>query len=551
MDTIFYNAIVHTMDKVDSVYEAVGIEDNKIVFVGSNKEAARLDAKKKIDLKGKLLLPSFSDTHLHVLHYALAESMVKLADCRSLKKVIEEGKDHLQKEGTKFGWLLGRGWNQNKFRDEDRFLTKDDLDKISTELPIFFSRVCGHMATVNSKGLEQIMAMDEAEELKDYIDTKTGILTESAVSLRSELFAKISVAELEELFLNAHKDLNKAGITDVHSADFSTLSGDSWQKVIKAYQSLEKKDKLTVRTYEQAMFNDQNLIDDFIDAGYRTGDGSDFFKIGPLKLLADGSLGARTAYMKRPYNDDKRTNGVLIFSKEELENIFEKAHKNGLQIAVHAIGDKAIGLNVDLLNQLNKETEIEKNGRSKEKYETGRGEVSRRKNPLRHGIVHAQFTNQQILDKMKAGDLLAYIQPIFIDSDMEIAEKRVGSKRLDKTYAWKTMREMGIRTAGGSDAPVESFDILENIYSAVTRKNREGRPEEGWLPEEKLSVEEAVRLFTTEAAYAAFEEDIKGSIEEGKLADMVVLDKDIFEIDPDETKDVGIVYTIMNGEIVQ
>ena len=529
MDLLLYNGIIKTMDEKNSTYEAVGIKNNKITFLGNNERAKKLEADKKIDLGGKLLLPGFIDTHLHILHYALAESMVKLADCKSLQEVLKKGRLHLEKEGLKFGWLLGRGWNQNNFQDTDQFITKDDLDKISKEHPIFFSRVCGHMATVNSKGLEEILAMEKANKLNEYIDEETGILTESAVSLKSDLLGKITVEELEELLQKAHKDLNKAGITGIHSADFSTLPSGDWEKVIKAYKSLKSKDKLKVRTYEQAMFDNIKVINDFINKGYKTGDGSEFFKIGPLKLLADGSLGARTAYMNEPYNDDQSTRGILIFSRDELEEIFEKAHKNGLQIAVHAIGDGAIELNVDLLNEINKNEEG---------------------NPLRHGIVHAQFTNEEILKKMKKGNILAYIQPVFVGTDMEIAEDRVGKDRLKKAYAWKSMLDMGIKAPGSSDAPVESFDIMENIYNAVTRKNKEGKPAGGWLPEEKLSVEEAVSLFTTEAAYVSFEENLKGSLEKGKLADMVVLDKNIFEIRPKNIKDTEIIYTILDGEIV-
>ncbi len=547
MDTIFYNAVVQTMDENNSVYEAVGIKDNKIAFLGNNHKVLEMQAEKKIDLKGKLLLPGFIDTHLHILHYALAESMVKLVDCESLEEVIKKGKNHFKKEGLKFGWLFGRGWNQNNFVDTNEFISKDDLDQISTEIPIFFSRVCGHMATVNSKGLEKIMEMNRAEKLSNYIDEETGILTESAVSLKSDLIEEITVKEIEELLLKAHQDLNKVGITGVHSADFSTLPVDGWEKVINAYKFLEEEDKLNVRTYEQCMFDNKDVIDDFIEKGYKTGDGSDLFKIGPLKLLADGSLGARTAYMNEAYQDDKSTKGILIFSKEELKMIFKKAHKNGLQLAIHAIGDGAIELNVDLLNELNEKYEPQILDDLKSKVNIN---VSQEKNPLRHGIVHAQFTNQELLNKMKKGDLLAYIQPVFIDSDMKIAESRVGKDRLKKAYAWKSMLDMGIKAPGSSDAPVESFDIMENIYFAVTRKDRNGMPAEGWLPEEKLSVEEAVRLFTIEAAYASFEEDLKGSIEKGKLADMVVLDRNIFEIEKNEIKNTEVIYTIIDGKIV-
>ena len=547
MDKIFYNGVIRTMDNKNSIYEAVGIKDNKISFLGSNKEAKKLRAQKKIDLKGQLLLPGFIDTHLHILHYALAESMVKLNGCKSVKELIKKGKEHLADEGLKFGWLFGRGWNQNNFKNTDDFITKYDLDKISTEHPIFFSRVCGHMAAVNSKGLEKIMNMEKSVELSKYIDEETGLLTESAVSLKSDLFGQITVKEIEELLLKAHKDLNEVGITGVHSADFSTLPADNWPKVIEAYKSLEKKGELKVRTYEQCMFNDEEVIDDFIDEKYKTGDGSNFFKIGPLKLLADGSLGARTAYMNEAYNDDQSTRGILIFSRNELEEIFEKAHKNGLQIAVHAIGDGAIELNTELINKLNQKDKPYISEKLRKYADIRENEEI---NPLRHGIVHAQFTNKEILNKMSKGDILTYIQPVFIGADMKIAEDRVGKKRLEKAYAWKSMLDKAIKVPGSSDAPVENFSIMENIYYAVTRKNDEGKPEGGWLPKEKLSVEEAVRLFTNEAAYASFEEKLKGSLEKGKLADMVVLDRNIFKIEKDEIKDTEVIYTIIDGKIV-
>ena len=547
MKKVFYNGLVYCMDKKDNIYEAIAIEDNKIYFLGNNKEAKKLEADQKIDLKGKIILPSFVDTHLHVLHYALAESMVNLTDCKSKEEVIKKAKSFLDDEGLQFGWLLGRGWNQNNFENNNDFLKKEDLDQISTEIPIFFSRVCGHMATVNSKGLEKILKMKKADELGEYINEESGVLTESALSLKSNFYKDISVDEIKELLLKAHKDLNKAGITTVHSDDFGTLAKSNWEKVIKAYKSLEENNELTVRTYEQCIFDGMKGINEFIEKGYQTGDGSNFFKIGPLKLLADGSLGARTAYMQEPYSDDKNNQGLLLFSKEELAKIFEKAHKNGLQIAVHAIGDGTIGLVTDLLNEINRKYEVDLENSLKEYTNINLKEDN---NPLRHGIVHAQFTNGNILAKMKKGDLLAYIQPVFVATDLKIAEDRVGKKRLEKAYAWKTMLDMGIQASGSSDAPVESFDIMENIYFAVTRKNNEGKPEEGWFPEEKLSVKEAVSLFTNRAAYPSFEENLKGSLEKGKLADMVVLDKNIFKIDFDDIKNTEIVYTIIGGEII-
>jgi len=528
-DIIFYNGVIRTIDEKGSITEAIGIKDNRISFLGSSAEALRLDSKMRIDLMGQLVLPGFTDTHLHILDYALAESQVKLNDCCSIQEVIEKGRDYFVKNGASRGWILGRGWDQRRFKDESRLLTRHDLDKISTEYPLLYSRVCGHVASVNSLALEKLLEMEEAKGLMQYIDTENGILRESAAFIHPRLLEGLSTEAVEELISHAHKDLNKEGITGIHTADFLALPEKEWEKIIDAYRGLENKRKLTVRTYEQCMFNEFKVFEDFMSKGYRTGQGSSLFRIGPLKLLADGSIGARTALMKEPYSDDPGNYGFQVFNEDALRKFFTAAAEAGMQIAVHGIGDRSIEITADLINELNS---------------------SKKGNPDRHGIVHAQFTNQAILEKMKSGDILAYIQPVFVGSDMDIAESRVGKKRLEKAYAWKTMLDMGIKVSGGSDCPVESFSILENIYYAVTRKNSKGSPEEGWLPQEKLTVDEAVRLFTIYAAYPSFEEAEKGSLEIGKLADMAVVDRDIYSIAPEDIKDARVTMTIMDGKIV-
>lgn len=529
MDIVFHNGKIHTMDEKSSVKEAVGIRGNRIAFLGSNAEAAELDAARRIDLKGQLVFPGFTDTHLHILEYALAESHVKLNGCSSIQELIAAGREYFNMHGTTRGWILGGGWDQRKFKDGGRLPTRKDLDKISTEYPLLYSRVCGHMAAVNTLALEKILAMEESKGLLQYIDAENGILTESAAFIYTRLLDSLSAEDIEGLILLGHKNLNKEGITGVHTADFLALPEKEWEKIIEAYRSLENKGMLTVRTYEQCMFNEIEVFWDFLEKGYRTGQGSSVFRIGPLKLLADGSLGARTALMKEPYSDEPESYGLQVFDEAALRSFFALADEANMQIAVHGIGDRSIEITAELLNELNEG----KNG-----------------NPNRHGIVHAQFTNPEILEKMKSGDILAYIQPVFVGSDMDIAESRVGRERLNKAYAWKTMLDMGIKTSGGSDCPVESFSIMENIYFAVTRKNISGSPEGGWLPQEKLKVEEAVRLFTVNSAYPSFEEADKGSLEIGKYADMTVVDRDIYDIPPEEIKNAGITMTVMDGRIV-
>ena len=250
---------------------------------------------------------------------------------------------------------------------------------------------------------------------------------------------------------------------------------------------------------------------------------------GPLKLLTDGSLGARTAWMRQPYADDPSTRGIATMTRAQLDELVSLANAHGLQCVCHAIGDAAIEMVLDTFENVNRTSPD---------------------NPLRHGIVHCQITNPRILQGMKDQNLLAYIQPVFIDLDMNTVEPAIGVQRMDKVYAWKSMLDMGIHTSGGSDAPVVSFDAMENIYFAVTRKNISGQPQEGWIPSEKISVDEAVKLFTKNAAYASYTEDENGTIEVGKNADFVVLEKNIYEIDPDEIKATKVDMTILGGEIV-
>lgn len=529
LDVLIYNGNIRTLDEKNSVYEAIGVKDGKITFLGKNTEIDKIVAKEKIDAEGKLILPGFVDSHLHALDYAEMKGFVKLQSIYSVKEIIEKAKEHYKEKGLYQGWLIGCGWNQNEFTDGNDFIYKKDLDMISTEYPILFTRVCVHVAVVNSKAMELILQSEEAQNIREYIDEENGILRESAITLYRKILKKPDVDYIKKMILSAHEDFLKEGITQVHTADFfSAVPEEDWAKVIRAYEELDKEKKLTVRTYEQCMFFIYENFEEFVKAGYTTGQGSEFFKIGPLKMISDGSLGARTAYMKKPYSDDASTRGIQILDETKIRKFFKKAKENNMQIAIHCIGDGSADIAADLLNEVNSK------------------DLS---NPMRDGIVHAQITDKEIFDKMEKGNITAYIQPVFIDTDMEIAEERLGKERVATSYAWKTMLNRGLLVTGGSDAPVVSFNILENIYFAVTRKNIKGNPPEGWLPYEKLSVDEAVRLFTVNAAYQSFEENEKGTLEIGKYADMVVLERDIYSIPEDEIKDVKVDLTMVDGKI--
>jgi len=525
------NGKIVTMDSKKSIVEAVGIKNGEIAVMGNNDEvlSTKNIMTEVVNLKKKLVLPGFIDSHMHMLNYGYTSIQLLLGSCKSVDDLIESGKRYILDNKIEKGkWLLGRGWNQDYFI-EKRFPNRDDLDKISSEHPICLTRACGHMAVANSMAIDIVKDKLNRNNNKENIDWNLGFFKEDAINILYDAITSPSIEEIKNMIVLAANELLESGITSVHTDDFTAMPDRDFKKIIKAYQELIEEDRLNIRVYEQCLLPTKESLKKFLELGYRTGMGNEKFKIGPLKLLVDGSLGARTALLSGSYYDEPSTRGICMYSQEELDELVSNAHKNNMQIAIHAIGDKAMYMALDSIKYANDQFV--------------------RKNP-RHGIVHCQITNEEILNRFKHEGILAYIQPIFLDYDLHIVEERVGKKMAKKTYNWKSMINKDIRVSGGSDAPVVGFNIFHNIYAAVTRKDLNGYPQEGWLPEEKLTVDEAVEIFTINGAYASFEENIKGTLEVGKLADMVVLSNDIFEIEKDKIKDVTADMTIINGKIV-
>lgn len=528
-DKIYYNGLIRTMDDKNSVCSAIGIKDGKICFLGDDNQAAGLKATEKTDLSGSLMLPGFTDSHIHMLNYAFVKRSYRMFDASSVGDIIARGREIAEqmKDEDKTHWIYGRGWNEDNFTDGKKALDRFDLDKISTERPILFIRVCGHKAAVNTKGLEIVMGLEQTKSYMDQIDREKGILTEASIKLCYDAMNEPTVDKIKEMILDAQKDINARGITGVETDNFLSLPGRKSAGIIKAYKALEEEGKLTVRVREQASFTAFDHMKAFIDAGYRTGDGGDYYTIGPVKLYQDGSLGAKTALMNKPYKDTEGY-GTAVHGQEELDRMTDYAYKHGMQILIHAIGDKASDMVCGSYVKA-----IEKYGRR----------------DSRLAINHLQIISEGLPDKMKEYGMLAYIQPVFVASDKDMIEKLTGKGPASRSYMWKTMTDKGIVCCGGSDAPVESFDILENIRVAVTR-DKAGEKTEGWHPEEKLTMEEAVRLFTANNAYGAFEEARRGSLEIGKDADMTVLDTDIFSVEPHEITKAAVLRTIVGGKEV-
>lgn len=536
MSLILTNGKIVTMDPSNPRAEAVAVKNGQFVKVGSNEDVLPFkdENTKVIDLEGKMLVPGFIDSHMHLLYYGNSLQTVDLSGSKSIEEIIQRAKTFIANHPLQENqWVQGGGWNQDYF-DIKRFPNRYDLDKISTEYPIAFTRACYHVVIVNSKALELTGITKGTSQVEgghfdvDENGEPLGIFRENARYLIYDKIQEPDLDGVKNMIISGCKNALRQGITSIQTDDLEALPSKDFEKVLKAYTELSEDGQLPIRIYEQCLLPHIDRLQKFLDLGYRTGNGNAFFKIGPLKLLGDGSLGARTAYLCKPYADDPSTCGIPVFTQEELDELVTTAHNSGMQIAIHGIGDKIMYMAFESL------------------------EKAQRQNPrkdARHGIVHCQITDEILLDKFKELDAIAYIQPIFIGYDLHIVEDRIGKERTKTSYNWKGLFDRGVHVACGSDCPVEPFDVLPNIYAAVTRKDLSGYPENGWLPEQKLTVDQALYGFTLGAAYASFEENIKGSIEVGKLADMVVLSDDLYAIDPDKIKDVSVEMTFVGGHL--
>lgn len=538
MGLILTNGKIYTMDGERSIEDSIYIKDKKIYRVGNGHELLKLknDNTEVIDLQGKAVVPGFNDSHMHLVNYGYTRTQVDLIGVKSIEDISHRILKYMKdKELANSKWILGRGWNQDYFTGEKKFPNRYDLDNISMTHPILITRICGHVAVANSKALELFgIHRDTPQFQGGYFDLDgkgepLGIFREQALGQIHSYLPSPSITEIKEMILSAVEDLNRYGITSVGSDDFEALPNKDYDNIIRAYMELKKEGKLNIRVYEQCLLPQLDRLKEFNNKGYKTGQGDEHFKIGPLKLLIDGSLGARTAALNQPYSDDNTTSGITTINQEGLDKIVAYAHKNENQLAIHGIGDRAMYMAIESIEKI----------------------LGNNQRDHRHGIVHCQITDEYLLNKFKELNILAYIQPIFLDYDWKIVKNRVGEERERTSYNWKTMIHKGINISCGSDAPVEDFNVMKGIYEAVTRKDLEGNPKEGWLPGQALTVDEALYGYTMGGAYASFEENIKGSIEEGKLADLVILTEDIFEINPDKIKDVKVAGLIFDGKLME
>ena len=530
MKTIFFGGKVYTGQL--PVVEAFVIDGDHFVFAGTSAQALVLAEKhdRLVDLDGKFVCAGFNDTHMHLLNFG---QTLKIAPLHEHTGSLADMLDCLKaQQFSENGWIIGRGWNQDLFCDCNRMPNRWDLDLVSTTQPVMAVRACGHAAVVNSFVLN-LLGINGASEQPDggrivmENGQPNGILLDNAMNFVYDAIPSPAIQDLKDMILAASRKLNSYGITSCQTDDYCVFSNIPWQMINRAYQELEQSGDLSVRVYEQCNFTNLNDLKAFVESGNNTGTGSEFFRIGPLKMLGDGALGARTAFLSQPYTDDPTTCGIPVFSQEVFDEMLGYAHKNGMQSAVHTIGDACLDR---VLSALEKAF------------------VDNPRDDYRHGIVHCQITRADQLEKIAKMKLHVYAQSIFLDYDIRIVEARVGKMRSETSYSWKTLKKFGATVSNGSDCPVELPFVLGGIQCAVTRCTLHG--EGPYLPNEAFSVEQALNSYTSDGAYASFEEHIKGKIAAEMLADFVILSDSPFEVPVNRIADINVIETWLGGKRV-
>ena len=521
----------------DAFAQAVLMENGRVTAVGSNEDIDALAGDVRvIDCGGRTVIPGLNDSHLHLIQIGTRLSRAEIAGSSSIDDMVQRVKAFMaaHPEACARG-LAATGWNQDLFRDEKRMPNRYDLDRISTDIPIVLRRVCGHVATANSRALELLGMSQKPGRVEggtievDENGVPNGIFTEAAAGLPDSVLPQADLKDARRDFLTGAQYALSHGITSVQSNDAGNSSYPR-DAVIDMISTLYQENGCPLRYRFQISFDSPEDLQQFIDAGgyaRSLGADPDMLAFGPVKLFKDGSLGGRTGTMRQGYLDDPGNFGVETTTDGDMDAFCRIADQNGLQVVTHVIGDKAIG---DVTGNYER---VLRDGQ----------------NPLRHALVHCQITDRPMLERIVRDHIPVMYQPIFLDYDMHAVISRCGEALSSTSYAFKTVEELGGWVSYGTDSPVEDCNPFPNIYSAVTRKDKNGWPEGGFFPEECVDVARAVDAYTLGSAYNEFRERDKGRIKPGFLADMVVLDTDIFTCDPMEIRNILPVMTIVGGRI--
>lgn len=526
MKTAFINGKIYTVNEKQPLAQSVIVEGNKILFVGSDIEAKQfIDSNTKvIDLYGKLMLPGFIDNHVHFISGGFYLLGIDLRPANSTTEFRTILREYVSKYPSK--WITGGYWDHEKWEVKE-LPTKEMIDDIAPNTPVFVERLDGHMGLANSYAMKLAGITKDTESPDGGLIVKdpktgepTGVLKDNAMNFIYNIIPSATSQENYDAALAALEEAKRLGITSVQDITF--------EDALTTFKKLKEEGKLTCRIFTRWPISDyKNLVDKNINIGY----GDDFIRMGSLKAFADGSLGSSTAWFFERYNQDTTTTGLPmdIITDGSMEKWGLDADKNHLQLSVHAIGDKANSYMLDLYEKIIKQ------------------------NPewdRRFRLEHAQHVRFEDIKRFAELGVIASVQPYHCIDDGVWAEKRIGPERIKYTYPFKSFLDSGVKMCFGTDWYVAPLNPLLGIYAAVTRRTLDDKNPEGWIPEQKISVEDAIKCYTVNSAYASFEENIKGTIETGKLADLIILSDDILTIDPNKIKDAKVEMTMFDGKVI-
>ena len=530
-DLIITNTKIWTVDKAHPTAQAVAVLGERIVAVGSNAEvdAWRGPNTRVIDAGGHLLLPGFNDSHVHFVSGGLQLASLQLNDATSAQEFVRRIAERA-KNTPKGEWILGGDWDETKWTPA-QLPTKEMIDPVTSNNPVFVSRYDGHMGLANSVALRLAGITAQTPDppggviVRDAQGNPTGGLKDAALDQMDKTVPPLTREQREQAVKRALAHAASLGVTSVQEMDDNGFELEN----IAVYAELLQRGELTARIYTAPLIK---YVDDIAKIGVRHAFGGPYLRIGALKTFADGSLGSRTAYFFEPFNDQPGNRGLLTDVMQQLPAMrgrMMKADDAGLQVCTHAIGDQAISIVLDLYSDV----------------EAAHGPADRR-----FRIEHAQHMAAKDFDRFAKLNVIASVQPYHAIDDGRWAEARIGHDRASRTYAFRTFLNHGVHLAFGTDWDVAPLNPMLTVYAAVTRATLNGKNPNGWFPEQKLTLPEALDAYTMGSAYAEFQEKEKGSITRGKLADMVLLSDDLFSIPPEKIRDVKVLKTIVGGKVV-